>query len=169
MTAIEFNQQLILLQDNLRFFAKQLTHDEDDAQDLLQETFVKALSYKSYYQDKSNLKAWLFTIMKNTFINQYRRKARFSTIVDRTDQKHFINKANKKDATEPQTVLNCKEITQEVESLDETYRKPFQMHCDGYMYKEIADELNVPVGTIKSRIFQARKKLMNKLSAFSTK
>lgn len=167
MTAIEFNQQLILLQDTLRFFAKQLTHDDDDAQDLLQETFMKALSYKSYYREKSNLKAWLFTIMKNTFINQYRRKVRFNTLVDKTDEKHFINKTNKSDPNEPQTMLNLKEIEKEVGNLDDTYRKPFQMHCDGYMYKEIADKLEVPVGTIKSRIFQARKKLMNQLSSFA--
>ena len=168
MTAIEFNQQLLLLQDTLRFFAKQLTHDDEDAQDLLQDTCVKALAYKSYFREKSNLKAWLFTIMKNTFINQYRRKSRFNTLIDRTDNKYFLNKPNSSDPTDPQTMLNYKEISREVENLDETYRKPFEMHCDGFMYKEIADELDVPVGTIKSRIFQARKKLMNKLSVFAS-
>ena len=168
MTAIEFNQNLILLQDALKFFAKQLTHDEDDAQDLLQETFVKALSYKDYYREKSNFKAWLFTIMKNTFINQYRKKTRFNTLIDKTDEKYFINKSKPADASEPETVLNYQEISEEVDKLDDTYKKPFQMHFEGYRYKEIADELDVPVGTIKSRIFQARKKLMNKLISFSS-
>lgn len=166
MTAIEFNQQLILLQSPLKFFANQLTHDEDDAKDLLQETLTKALTYKSYFKDKSNLKAWLYTIMKNTFINHYRKKTKFGALLDKTEEKHFINKGAPKDPNHPETTLAQKEILKEISQLDPTYRISFELHVEGYKYKEISDELNIPVGTVKSRIFQARKKLMQKLEAY---
>ena len=89
MTAIEFNNQLLSFQNPLKYFALKLTADNEDAEDLLQETFLKALKYKNKFEDKTNLKAWLYTIMKNTFINNYRRAVRKRTIIDNTDDDYF--------------------------------------------------------------------------------
>ena len=92
MKAVEFNDQLIGLKSNLHRFALSLTADEDDAKDLLQETYLKALSYRDKFIDYSNLKAWTFTIMKNTFINNYRRNVKQNTTFDTTKDLYFINK-----------------------------------------------------------------------------
>ena len=91
MTAIEFNHELLSYQNPLKYFALKLTSDNEDAEDLLQETLLKALKYRDKFQDKTNLKAWLYTIMKNTFINNYRRKVRKRTIMDNTDDDYFVN------------------------------------------------------------------------------
>lgn len=166
MTAIEFNQQLLSFQNPLKFFALKLTTDNEDAEDLLQETFLKALKYKDKFQDQTNLKAWLYTIMKNTFINNYRRNVRKRTIIDTTDDDYFVNSTKKVSPVSPESTYNHKEIMKTVEELNDECRIPFQMHFDGYKYKEIADELGMPIGTVKSRIFLARKKLTEVLKDY---
>lgn len=167
MTAIEFNQQLISFQNPLKYFALKLTADSEDAEDLLQETFLKALKYKDKFQDKTNLKAWLYTIMKNTFINNYRRVARKRTIMDNTDDDYFVNSTKKVSPISPESIHNHKEIMKTVELLNDECRVPFKMHFDGFKYKEIADELEMPIGTVKSRIFLARKKLTDALKDYA--
>ena len=91
MTAIEFNYQLTNLSDNLERFALSLTANKEDAKDLLQETFAKAISYRDKFADNTNLKAWTFTIMKNTFINNYRRATKANTTFDSTDDLYYLN------------------------------------------------------------------------------
>lgn len=166
MTAIEFNAQLLSHQSPLKYFALKLTSDNEDAEDLLQETFLKALRYKDKFQEKTNLKAWLYTIMKNTFINNYRRTSRKRTIMDNTDDDYFVNSTKKVSPISPDSVLGHKEIERCVEELNDECKIPFQMHFDGYKYKEIADHLEMPIGTVKSRIFLARKKLTETLKDF---
>ncbi len=156
---MEFYDELLTYQNPLKYFALKLTADNEDAEDLLQETFLKALKYKDKFQEKTNLKAWLYTIMKNTFINNYRRKVKRKTIMDNTDDDYFVNSTKQSSPISPESEYNYKEITKTVNALNDECRIPFQMHNEGYKYKEIADELEMPIGTVKSRIFLARKKL----------
>ncbi len=163
MTAPEFYKQIIDFQSSLKGFAFKFTSNEDDANDLLQETYLKALRYKDKFAEHSNLKAWLYTIMKNTFINNYRKAKKANTLLDDTDEHYFLNLGDSSKLESPQQKLAYKEIIKAINSLSDEYRIPFQMHYNGFKYKEIADHLELPIGTIKSRIFLARKKLSDML------
>jgi RNA polymerase sigma-70 factor (ECF subfamily) len=167
MKASSFNNQLLSYENPLKYFALKLTSDNEDAEDLLQETFLKALKYKDKFKEKTNLKAWLYTIMKNTFINNYRRKMRKKTIMDNTDDDYFVNSTKQKSPISPESEYNYKEIRKTVDELNDECRIPFQMHNQGFKYKEIADELEMPIGTVKSRIFLARKKLTDALKDYA--
>jgi len=164
MTVIEFQYQLINIQDKLMSFAYRLTADMEDAKDLLQETSLKALSHRDKFIDETNLKAWTCTIMKNTFINGYRRNIRQNTYRDQTEESYFINQTITSGSDEPESMYLYKELENIIEALDDDYKIPFKMHYEGYKYKEIADVLNMNLGTVKSRIFCTRKYLMNILN-----
>ena len=163
MTAIEFNTRILNEKQSLKNFALSLTHNLDDALDLLQDTYAKAITYRNKFEDSTNLKAWLFTIMKNTFINSYRRSVKTRQIIqtnaDIAMEKAFKN--NYCDITESR--LEEKYITTKIELLEEQYKIPFTRYYTGYKYEEIAQEMSLPLGTIKSRIFIARKILMKAL------
>jgi RNA polymerase sigma-70 factor (ECF subfamily) len=164
MTAMEFNYKLLGLQNNLKYFAYTLTSNYEDAQDLVQETFLKALTNRDKFTDDTNLKAWTFTIMKNTFINNYRQSVRQNTILDKTDDLYFLNLSEKSNTGLPDSAYAVKEINNEIRKIDEDQRRPFEMYNNGYKYKEIAEKLNLSIGTVKSRIFFTRKKLMEALN-----
>ena len=166
MTAMEFNTQLIGLENNLKGFALSLTSNPNEAQDLLQETFLKALKYKDQFVEKTNLKAWAYTIMKNTFINNYRRAVKQNTTFDSTKDLFFLNLSQDSGLDGPETKYSTSEIVKAISELEDDYRRPFEMHVEGFKYKEIADELELPIGTVKSRIFFTRKKLMAVLKDF---
>ena len=166
MTAMEFNFKLINLQDNLKSFALSLTSNHNEAQDLVQETFLKAIKYKDQFADKTNLKAWTYTIMKNTFINNYRRSVKQNTTFDSTQDLYFLNSSQESGLESPESRYGSNEIVKAINNLEDDYRRPFEMHIEGYKYKEIADELSLPIGTVKSRIFFTRKKLMEVLKDF---
>lgn len=168
MTAIEFNSKLISLHDNLSFFANTLTNNREEAKDLIQDTYLKALMYKDKFEANTNLKAWTYTIMKNTFINNYRRNQKANTIVDTTEDLYFLNIPRRSDFVSPDSQLQTKEIKARIARLEEDQRTPFEMHTEGYKYKEIAENLNLSIGTVKSRIFFTRKKLMGSLKDFSS-
>jgi RNA polymerase sigma-70 factor (ECF subfamily) len=161
MTTYEFNNNLIEMKGNLHKFAMSLTSDYERAQDLVQDTYLKAITYQDKFVDYTNLKAWVFTIMKNTFINNYRRGIKENTIVDSTQDLYYINTSDDKGFISPDSVYSEAEIEKAIDSLEDEFRIPFRMHIDGYKYKEIADELNLKIGTVKSRIFFTRQKLMN--------
>ena len=163
MTAIEFNYQLTNLSDSLERFALSLTSNREDARDLLQETFVKAISFRDKFADDTNLKAWTFTIMKNTFINNYRKAVKANTTFDSTDDLYYLNLSRESPVESPESVVSKKEIEYHIERLEEEFKVPFKMHLQGYKYKEIADILGLKIGTVKSRIFFTRKKLMESL------
>lgn len=167
MTAIEFNHKLLNLQENLEFFARSLTANEEEAKDLVQDTNYKALTNRDKFQPDTNLKAWTYTIMKNTFINNYRRKVKANTIVDTTEDLYYLNTTKEAKYEAPDSSLAAEEINRNIKRLDEEQRMPFEMHNQGYKYKEIADKLDLSIGTVKSRIFFTRKKLMEKLQDFS--
>ncbi len=166
MTAIEFNYQLTSLSDNLEKFALSLTSNLDDAKDLLQETFLKAISYRDKFSDNTNLKAWTYTIMKNTFINNYRKAVKANTTFDNTKDLYYLNMHKNSGLDNPDISYSTKEIEKKIELLDSEYKIPFRMHVQGFKYKEISEELNLKIGTVKSRIFFARKKLMGSLNDY---
>lgn len=167
MTAIEFNYQLTNLSGNLERFALSLTSNIEDAKDLLQETFAKAIAYRDKFEDNTNLKAWTFTIMKNTFINNYRRNVKANTTFDNTEDLYYLNLNQEKAQSTPDSSLSTKEIENAIDQLEDEFKVPFLMHTQGFKYKEIAEKLNLKIGTVKSRIFFTRKKLMEKLHDYS--
>ncbi len=160
MTQYEFNNSLLEMKSNLQRFAMSLTSDRDTALDLVQDTYLKAITYKDKFVDYTNLKAWVFTIMKNTFINNYRRNVKENTIIDGTQDLYYINQPHDKGFISPESSYSESEIEKAIDSLSDEFRIPFRMHVDGYKYKEIADELGLKIGTVKSRIFFTRQKLM---------
>lgn len=159
MTSQSFRARLIEIQDNLYNFAYMLTSNRDDAYDLLQDTTLKILDNEDKYIDNVNFRGWVFTIMRNTFINGYRKAARNPTMVDRTEDLYFLSLPQDSGYETPEGALGAKEIHQLVDELADDLRIPFSMHLAGYKYAEIAEHTGIPVGTIKSRIFFARKRL----------
>ena len=167
MTAIEFNHELIGLTNKLEYYAISLTSDREKAKDLVQDTIYKAMIYKDKFEDNTNLKAWTYTIMKNTFINNYRRTIKANTIIDTTEDLYYINNMNSKSYIKADSDYTYKELIKGVKKLDDEQRIPFEMHVTGYKYKEIAEQMNLSIGTVKSRIFFARKRLMESLKEFN--
>jgi len=166
MTALEFNHQLISLETKLSRFALSLTTNREDAKDLLQETMLKALTYKDQFVQYTNLKAWTYTIMKNTFINNYRRGVRQNTTFDNTKDLYLLNQSKDTKNISPDSAYTTNEINKIIDSLNDDFRLPFKMHTEGYKYKEIAQKLGLKIGTVKSRIFFTRKKLMDALKDY---
>jgi RNA polymerase sigma-70 factor, ECF subfamily len=163
MTQLQFHTALIGQQQRLLYYAMRLTSDMDNAQDLLQETFLKALVYNNKFTQNTNFKAWVYTIMKNTFINNYRRDQKSRHTFDGSeDALRSAYKRNYESET-PEEVQSVKELTMTIERLDEDFKVPFKMHTEGFKYKEIAEKLDLPIGTVKSRIFFTRKKLQEML------
>ena len=166
MPAIEFNSRILQEKSSLKNFALSLTHNIEDALDLLQDTYVKAITYREKFEDSTNIKAWLFTIMKNTFINAYRRNIKTKQLISKGDEL-ALNRAFKQNSYDhSESRINAKEIIKQIETLDDQYKVPFTRYYNGYKYEEIADEMHLPLGTIKSRIFIARKILMTALKNF---
>ena len=166
MSASNFQTKLLGLQSNLLNFAYLLTSNRDDAYDLLQDTTLKALDNEDKYADNTNFKGWVFTIMRNLFINNYRRNARAATIVDTTDNLYHLNLSQDSGLESPEDSYGAKEITSAIAEFSDEYRIPFSMHVAGYKYSEIAEEMDLPLGTVKSRIFFARKKLQERFASY---
>lgn len=169
MTAIEFNYAINNSAKTLKPFALRLTKDKDDANDLLQDTLMKAFLNRDKFATGTNLKAWLYTIMKNTFITNYQRMVRRKTFIDTTDNMHFINSSSitiKNDAIEG---FAMSDITGSIKKLDDVYKVPFEMHFKGFKYHEIADRLQIPIGTVKNRIHIARKILKQDLKIYANR
>ncbi|MFT4525409.1 MAG: RNA polymerase sigma-70 factor (ECF subfamily) [Granulosicoccus sp.] len=163
MSALTFNDQLIKLSDVLKYFALSLTRDREQAEDLLQDTMMKALTYKDKFSENTNLKAWLYTIMKNTFINNYRKAQRSRTVITTRGDVEVLDFVAGQRQDTPDSRLSLKELTKLVDLLEPQYRVPFTLHNKGFKYKEIAEELNIPIGTVKSRIHLAKQRLQSQL------
>ncbi|MEO6611015.1 MAG: RNA polymerase sigma factor [Chitinophagaceae bacterium] len=166
MSNLEFNEILLTNADFLKPFAINLTRDTEAANDLYQETLYKALANHEKYNAGTNIKAWLFTIMRNIFINDYRRKAKQKTIFDSTPNEYLINLKQATISNVAESDMRMKEIKKAIHQLPEIFKTPFLLYFDGYKYNEIADVLNEPLGTIKSRIHFARKLLKEQISRF---
>lgn len=167
MNTQSFQDKIVAMQTNLLNFAYMLTNDRDDAYDLLQDTTLKALDNEKRYADNTNFKGWIFTIMRNIFINKYRRMVRNATVVDRSDDLYQINNIEAATALPtPEDSYAEQEITKAIASFSDDYRVPFSMHVAGYRYAEIADYMHLPLGTVKSRIYYARQYLQIKLKDY---
>ena len=163
MSTVEFNQMLVNNAEFLKPFAITLTRDSEAAKDLFQETLFRALANKDKYSVGTNIKAWLYTIMRNIFINNYRRKVKQNTIFDSTPNDLLINQTQSVVANNAESNLRLKDIQEAIHNLPQIFRNPFLLYFDGFKYHEIADMLSEPLGTIKSRIHFARKLLKTQI------
>jgi RNA polymerase sigma-70 factor (ECF subfamily) len=164
MTAIEFSQKLVEQKHSLKSYALFLTRNSDDSDDLLQETLLKAFSNRNRFAPETNFKGWLFTIMKNTFINNYRRMVKRNTFLDATDNFYYLDSSSHSTGNDGENSFLAAEIEKALVQLPFELRESFLMNFRGYKYQEIADFFQIPIGTVKTRIHLARKVLKKKLS-----
>lgn len=161
-----FKNRLLELQSNLMNFAFQLTTNKEAAQDLVQDTTLKVLDNESKYVDNINFKGWVFTIMRNIFINNYRRQVRSATVIDTTEDLYHLNLSQESGLDSPEGSFAAKEISAAINEFSDEYKVPFTMYIAGYKYSEIAEKMALPLGTVKSRIFFARKRLQGRLKDY---
>ncbi len=166
MNANVFQEELLNAQDELKRFAMKLTADKEEANDLLQETSLRALDNADKYLPETNFKGWMYTIMRNIFINHYRKVVRDQTLVDHTDNLFLLNTFQDSGVDSTEDAYDLREIHRVVNSLPKEYKIPFAMHVSGFKYREIAAKLNLPIGTVKSRIFFTRQRLQGQLKDF---
>ena len=166
MSTKNFQTKLLAIQSNLLNFAYLLTSNRDDAYDLLQDTTLKALDNEDKYVENVNFKGWVFTIMRNTFINNYRKVVRSATVIDQTEDLYHLNLPQESGLETPEGTVSAGEISDAINSVSDDYRIPFSMHVAGYKYNEIAEKMNLPLGTVKSRIFFARQRLQKMLKDY---
>ena len=165
MTALEFNHRLIGLQPTLKLYTRRFTVDKEESEDLLQDTILKALSNKEKFTQNTNFKAWLYTIMKNTFINRYRKETKTKTQLDNTKDLYYLNVADPHTFSSPSSGMEYKQVMELMNELKDIYLIPFKMYFDGYKYHEISEEMNIPLGTVKTRIFYARQFLKDRMKS----
>lgn len=161
-------QQVMKLDSNLHQFAASLAKTPQDVEDLVQDTYLKVMQYSSKYSANTNLKAWVYTIMKNTYINAYRRKMRAQTFLDDSADSFYLNNSVSDPCDAADLHYFVTEINEKILEKNEDQRKPFEMYLDGYKYQEIADVMNLSMGTVKSRIYFIRQKLMADLKDYVT-
>ena len=166
MTTLEFQHKLLTLESSLERFAYSLTSNKDDAKDLLQETFLRALTYRDKFVHY-DFKAWTFAIMRNTFINNYRRNVCKNKLLDQTKESYSMDYPKASGYDDPDSSYSAKELNLNIDQLEDEFRVPLKMLHEGYKYKEIAEELDLNIGTVKSRIFFSRKKLMERLKDYA--
>ena len=166
MGKVEFTQGILDIQPDLHRFAYKLTADRDSANDLVQDCVLQALDNHEKFTYSKNLKGWMFTIMRNIFINNYRRIVREQTFVDQTDNLYHLNLPQNSGFANAEGSYDLKEMHRIVNSLPRDYKVPFSMHVSGFKYREIADRLGLPLGTVKSRIFFTRQRLQQELKDF---
>jgi len=166
MTKIEFNTMVMRQAASLKMYALHFTHDADDANDLVQDTLLKAITYYNKFKEGTNLKGWLYTIMKNTFINNYRRFIKISSFVTKSDEISSANLVFSSTKNQGESKFIMDDIKSALNKLPEEYYVPFSMYFEGYKYHEIADHLEIPIGTVKTRIHVARKLLKKSLKPY---
>ena len=166
MGTSNFTQNLLGMQTELHRFALKLTADNEEADDLLQETSLKALDNEEKYTPDTNFKGWMYTIMRNIFINNYRKTVRDQTFVDQTENLFHLNLPQDSGFESTEGNYDLKEIRKIVHDLPKEYRVPFSMYVSGFKYREIAEKLGLPIGTVKSRIFFTRQRLQKELKDF---
>ncbi|MBA3648382.1 MAG: RNA polymerase sigma factor [Chitinophagales bacterium] len=166
MSTIEFNKQVVLFSNSLNSFAYTLTKNIEDSKDLIQETIYRALVNKDKFMDNTNLKAWMYTIMRNIFINNYRRASKRTIVNDESESQFVINMHAGTAYNSGESKLIFREMDDALHAINDELRIPFMMHHEGYKYHEIAEYLNIPLGTVKSRIFFARRELKQRVQKY---
>ena len=157
MSITEFNSLVLNQSESLKPFAISLTHDHEEAKDLCQETLYKAFAYREKYEQGTNIKAWLYTIMRNIFINDYRRNARKQLVME------SVKYSQTSQENSSELNLRIREIEAAIHRLPSIFKTACLLYLEGYKYHEIAYALNEPLGTIKSRIHFAKKTLQKQL------
>lgn len=162
MTTLEFKYQLEQAYSSISNYTYKFTTNSEEAGDLLHETILKAMSNKQKFTEGTNIKAWLYTIMRNVFINKYRRETKFNEIIN--NQPDIYNLYYSMNSTlSPLEKTTYNELQSQINRLSEKQRTPFKQYLKGYKYHEIAENLSIPIGTVKTRIHQARKILASKI------
>ena len=164
MTALEFQHSIVQQKTALELFTRRFTSNREESEDLVQETILKALTYRDKFKPNTNLKGWLYTIMKNTFINGYRKAKRSKTVHDDSEGSYYLNVEDKYTFNNPESTSRYNDITEKISKIKDAYKEPFQLYVAGFKYHEIAVKLEIPVGTVKNRIFHARQELQKQLS-----
>lgn len=163
MSTIQFQQKVLSIQSNMFNFAMMLTGNREDANDLVQDTTLKVLDNEDKYVENANFKGWVLTIMRNIFINNYRKVVRSQTVIDQTEDLYHLNLSQDSGFDTPDGSYTVKEINSAINHLSADLKNPFSMFLAGYKYNEIAEKLALPLGTVKSRIYFARHELQKTL------
>lgn len=166
MESRNFARELAQLRPTLYGFTRKFTTDREEGLDLVQDTILKALHHRSKFRNDVNLKGWLYTIMRNTFINQYRKSSKFRKSNGEQANFQYMNTEETHTFNKPDGNVHWKEVWEAVNSIKEELGKPFKMYTSGYKYHEIAEHLSLPLGTVKNRIFQARQEIQKQLTGY---
>ncbi len=166
MTKNEFDTMVIEQSDSLKLYARNFTSDYEDANDLVQDTILKAVTYFKNFKEGTNLKGWLYTIMKNTFINNYRRIVKTNSFITKDEDISNANLLLYASSNQGESKFVMEDIHEALSSLSEEYYIPFSLYFEGFKYHEISEHLNIPIGTVKTRIHVARKLMKRSLSAY---
>ena len=166
MKSLSFRKDLIGVQEELLRFAYKLTANREEANDLLQEKSLKALDNEEKYVPDTNFKGWMYTIMRNIFLSNYRKIVRDQTFVDTTDNYYHLNLPQDSGFESTEGAYDLKEMHRIVNARPREYKIPFSIHVSGFKYREIAEKLGLPLGTVKSRIFFTRQRLQQELKDF---
>lgn len=156
MTQKEFSETISVHASSLRLHALNFTRDPEDANDLLQDTLLKATRFVSNFQDGTNIKGWLFVIMKNTFINNYRKHPKTRDVTVQEDEITSANLYYSATTNGSVGSFAMQDINRALSMLPERYSSPFVRYFEGYKYHEIAEEMQLPLGTVKTYIHEAR-------------
>jgi len=167
MEKVEFTQGILAMESDLHRFAYKLTSDRDSANDLVQDCVLQALDNHEKFAHAKNLKGWMFTIMRNIFVNNYRRTVREMNIIDDTYSINQQSLIEDEDSDRFEFAYDMKQLYRVIHSIPEDMKVPFQMFVAGFKYREIAEKLGLPMGTVKSRLFFIRKRLKEELKDFS--
>ena len=163
MDVLQIQKDLIGMQDYMKNFARSLTKDEADAEDLTQDTTLRVLNNYDKFVDNVNFKGWVLKIMRNIFINNYHKLVRTQELIDYNVDAYNVPLMSDGGENTPEGSMDIKEITEAISALQPTLKEPFSMYISGYKYSEIAETLRIPLGTLKTRIFFARQELQRKL------
>lgn len=161
------NLQICDHKNALQAFALKYTQDIDDANDLVQDTLLKAFRYSKLFKQGTNLRGWLFTILKNTYINDYRRSKRKENIIIQTEEISDFSLSTKPETNTCHSKFVTDDINMILSKLQPAYYIPFVRYFEGYKYQEIAEMLDIPIGTVKTRIHLARQILKSRLKVYS--
>lgn len=169
--AAAFEQEALSYLDALYRTGLRMTRSEADAEDLVQETYIRAFRHRDQFTPGTNLKAWLFRILTNTFINSYRRKAsqpettELDAVEETTLRRHMASPASSAGEPERELLDNIvdTEVKQALDELPERFRTVVLLDVEGFSYKEIAGMLDIPLGTVMSRLHRGRRSLQRRL------
>lgn len=168
MASVNFETEILQYESILRPFAFNLTRSAAETEDLIQDTFYRALANRDKFNEGTNIKAWLCTVMRNIFINNYRRQKKSNTVVDTSENQFLLNSTSKTESNSAERSFLADDIKRAMHEVSKDFTEPFMMYYQGFQYQEISEKLSLPLGTVKSRIFFARKELQSRLKGLYT-